>query len=825
MATGDITATIRPDGWTASLSVEGFTIGATYSFGMSGNNVPGANTPKFTVVSLGYDATGSATTITRTVYLTKVVRFPYATAYVTGSYITGTFVDGETITQAVSGATGIIVGNQSSGGRLYFKSITGTFNNVNICTGGTSGATFTSSSVITTPASGTSDEKPNTALTVLVALSDYVYQKDNTGGGNSGTAPTFTAPAGFIVNSGGGAQNSTVSTAAAVTQSSTAAYPKVVGNWSRPPFQRITGDFPLAAVAFHSSARNGKPVACVKFTAADTHSHTATTTVTDPSVDGTYGDAVPVVEYIGTMASSTLTALDVLTCNFIAYPWIGDSSSILDTSAGTAQPTPLYGPITMLNDKSSTYGVTCALVDPTGSDGGANTVYDVGSFNPSTAYKFLTIGKAAAAIASYNNTNHSRNDVGGGEVHLNDGNYNWTGSSNTYGGANASTWLTIKRASTSSARSAVVINGQSGDYAIRDKVKWYDITFTSAATFTVDTQTSFWTDKCSITSTGLVPVYQATVWYLTGCAVGNYTAGLQQFGTVNMSVALIRGCTFNGFLDNASVYTVIGNAKTDTTACYFRHYLTAGPPTPDNTVFAFNKLTSSNSGDSFVKLNSTITHGCAVVQNLFENVNNTQPLLSIGDDSTYTTVNNVLLWNNTMTGQRLNACYNDTGTTSVTRLYWSVRNNIYEDDNIKSDTFGTQNGNRIGNWSELYGAGYSGNFDAEVVGSNLGAGGDFQREFLGVNSYMPASLGGQPPTTDTNAITYVAFTNRLSRTQAGSGSGGGTYTLTSYSPAKAMQADFVMPFDLAGTARTSTDAAGAYHYASPANANLFLTFN
>ena len=117
MALGDITLTVRPDGWTASLSVEGFTLGATYAFGMAANNVPGANTPYLTVVSEGYDSAGVLGTTSRTVYLVPrrtdgIVRFPHGTAYITGTYLALGFQDGETVTQAVSGATGVIVGNQ-----------------------------------------------------------------------------------------------------------------------------------------------------------------------------------------------------------------------------------------------------------------------------------------------------------------------------------------------------------------------------------------------------------------------------------------------------------------------------------------------------------------------------------------------------------------------------------------------------------------------------------------------------------------------------------------------------------------------------------------
>jgi hypothetical protein len=73
MATGDIKAVaIRSDGWSADVTIEGWSGRQgviTYNFDVDG-------TPRmvFTVVSEGYNATGTLGTVTRTVYGTKVVR-------------------------------------------------------------------------------------------------------------------------------------------------------------------------------------------------------------------------------------------------------------------------------------------------------------------------------------------------------------------------------------------------------------------------------------------------------------------------------------------------------------------------------------------------------------------------------------------------------------------------------------------------------------------------------------------------------------------------------------------------------------------------------
>jgi len=77
---GDIlSCTVRADGWSVDVVIEGFTTGAAYDFG-SFDDVPATvSDPRFTlnVVSEGYNAAGALGTINRTVYGTHVVRKPY----------------------------------------------------------------------------------------------------------------------------------------------------------------------------------------------------------------------------------------------------------------------------------------------------------------------------------------------------------------------------------------------------------------------------------------------------------------------------------------------------------------------------------------------------------------------------------------------------------------------------------------------------------------------------------------------------------------------------------------------------------------------------
>ena len=102
-----------------------FTYGGGIIRSLSGNNSYGT----YGCVSQGYDST--ETPVTGTVY-GNMLTFNTAVA-------TGTFVQGELITQATSGATARVTSVQT--GYLYYKQVSGTFDTTHTVTGGTSSAT------------------------------------------------------------------------------------------------------------------------------------------------------------------------------------------------------------------------------------------------------------------------------------------------------------------------------------------------------------------------------------------------------------------------------------------------------------------------------------------------------------------------------------------------------------------------------------------------------------------------------------------------------------------------------------------------------------
>jgi hypothetical protein len=139
---------------------------------------------------------------------------------------------------------------------------------------------------------------------------------------------------------------------------------------------------------------------------------------------------------------------------------------------------------------------------------------------------------------------------------------------------------------------------------------------------------------------------------------------------------------------------------------------------------------------------------------------------------------------------------------------------------IKSDTFTTANGARVGNWSELYASGDRSNLFVEPSGGTTGwaASGSFCNEFAGINTYDTTLTGGQPPACNTNTtINYPRYKNRSAYDGTNGNSGGGDYDLLSNSPAINFfpTGTQILPYHLAGQIRNNSGwgSAGAYEQA------------
>ena len=609
-----------------------------------------------------------------------------------------------------------------------------------------------------------------------------------------------------------------------VTNNSTLTYPKSIGRWAWPAFEKVTDDFLLESVIFNRFSRNGKPVAAVKYTCVDESSHTVTSTVNDMTVSTRTGDANPVLVYAATIPVSTLTQGDVITCNFTAYPWVGNSTALLNSDLvanggdGYEQPEERLGPFTVLLDKTGAYGGAFAVIDATNGNNSTATTWVYSSqataesnYASASTNSYTTIGNAVQAIKSYNNTNYSRNEPGGGTVLLS-GTHNWPGTTVGTTQGTQDTWFTISRLSTVT-RANAIVNGVSTSGINTQKVKFYDVTLfadvsTEAIRGTSVTTDTNWIDNSTInmsTSTN-APLGTWKSSHATRNTITALTGGFLNYSNLKSPYALIRGNTGPASTGptgaagiKATQYAFLGNYNLKPS--FQRTGNSGGHQISDNSVVAFNThftLISpwqelSGSGSA-----TTITHGNAYVQNMVESQDIAQWAFNV--DSDVAESNNIILWHNVIAGTRLGVGYNDAGATPYLHKNYSIRGNLFEEYANKDDTFAPADGARTGAWPVGYHVGGASNHMLESGGTD-----EWRGEFIGLY------------TVSSSASTW-AFVDNAADDSGGGGddSGNGNYHLTSSSSGLNLVASgySVIPYDLEGNARHNNGygAAGAYEW-------------
>lgn len=707
MAAGDIlSCEVLATGWQAKVIIEGFVDGGAYNFGDIDTSVANAKLT-MTVVSEGYNASGTLGTKTRYVYGTRVCQKAYPN-------------------HAVAEET-------ESGG--------------------------------------------NVELTV--ALSDYVYDDDNTGAGKSGTAPTVTIASGWYTDSGTGGSSaaSNATTALAVTNSSTQDYPKVIARWAVVPYQRFTSSFALEAVAFHRFAESGKPVACVKFEATDgTNSETITATAMSKSAAA---DSLPC--YTASLTASAYTDNAVVTANFTAYPWVGDADSVLTSIGGTANALTL-GPLPLLADSDDDYGVTYAYVSTSGSD-----VSGVASNSAATAEATpcATINRALNRIQTYNNTNYSRLNANAGVILLGSGDHTWGAGSGT--ATTGDVWVTITRDPDVAKADAKIVASSAG-YVESQRVRIYDVTIVPVGYVGFgDVGRVIWLD--AVASNGATQIANShwsgyDLTYNTHCTADkiNYPWGRTGAGTI---AALIRGCSATSVRGlaasvSSSPYCVLTTTLTHGTDAAGLMWFPAV-----NTVIAYSK-SYAHGASITTTLNDVTANDTACVCNVFERITSTTTELCNTEGDNARSSTNKLYWHNTFAGERHLVGYNH-GASERTHSNYSYRYNSDQWLATKHDVFAT-NGARVGGWSVLYGVGWRGNNSEESPDQ-------FEPNYDGIKG---------------SRATVAGYTNDNSLTDSGTGSGDYTPDTGSVLIGKiATAADVVIPWDINGVAYAAGGCAGA----------------
>lgn len=620
MAFGDVSLTVNPDGWSGYLEVEGFSVGATYNFGLGAGNADIANARLvLSIVSPGFNAT-IPTTWTRISYGKGTVRRPW-------------------------------------------------------------------------PNNTTKDESlVEDRLRTRIAFSMPVFVKDKAGEGNSGTDIVATVLAGLVINTGGGGQVNNPAASITVTNNSTLTYPKVVGRWAQPGFERWTGDKLVEFVCFHPFARDGKPVSCVAFDCSDGTFSAAQQVSTAMTASKAFpGEANTVWTYSATIPVANLSQGATATVRARCYPWIGDSSSILDTDVsadGIAAPHPLLTPLMGYVDKLNTKAVYVSLNPTT-----TGIPQPSSSKETARANSYASLATAFTAAKTYNNAVNGVNTLDNVYVLCQNGNYTAAG---TFLGNNTLSWCTIQADTENGASKSGVVFNTPTNQVFTGYLKYENVSFAGTASGMFRgsaTLGQLWLDHCAFGYAAGTQWYAWLAAYMTRTV---FTAGTQNLsGTTNNPVAwaLVRGNDLTALTSkSAHSHCLIGN-KNLTVNCVATGL--ANGPQADGSFIGWNSAYSLSNTVPFVLDNITdnTLKGMAFVGNVAERIGGTTAAFVrfVADSGVNIAANNIYFAHNTILGARFNSNYLEVGNYAPNRLNWYDFYNCLEENNVKADVFQSAN--------------------------------------------------------------------------------------------------------------------------------------
>ena len=621
-------------------------------------------------------------------------------------------------------------------------------------------------------------------LTVTIALNEYIYDDDKNGGaGTSGTDPMVSIAAGFYT--AGGTASHAVS-GMPVTNLSTEDYPRVIARWATVPYQRVVTVLDLEVVAFHRFAEYGKPVACVGFTCDD---GTAPPLVPASAMSkSVLADSLPC--YVRRISASDYAPHAQVTFDFTAYPWVGDENTVRTSSGGDPDGLDL-GPLPTLMDPDDDYGVTVASIDVDTGDDDAGTVVDIADLG--TEVPYATVRAALADIATYNNTNHGREDVNAAVIYLMSDDHSFGEGATT--STSDKTWVTITRHPTVTKANARIV-GSPNRGSGTNRCRFYDMTFVPASTnFVLVGAASrwLWLDNVDIACPAKNPYTLSrdfTATYNTFVTTDYLDWPFSNYSTSNMP-ALIRGCVSQharGFIQTAAY----GCPVTLTSSILSPSTSTSGYS------LSLERTNSIGAYCTHINSNYPPMHGSvsdddtATVCNVLEGVvDSHQQIVSIASKCQWDR-NNLLYWHNTVAGNRSLIGYNaeDTipksGDLKISHI--SIKYNSDQWEPTKHDVF-AMNGLLISGWSVLYGVGWVGNNSEERPDQ-------FDPNFHGIGC---------------TRATVAGYTDDQSLTTGGVGDGDYHPATGSVLIGKIKSArDVLIPWDIEGNAYTAGGYAGAF---------------
>ncbi len=742
---------VQADGWFAEIDIAGFSVGGTADYGFQDDNDPDTVDNDVTnakmvlnVSSEGFNAAGVLGTVSRNVFGVKTIRKPFPE---------NTMQDRSVLDERVQ----------------------------------------------------------NGKLTVKVALSDFIYRDDRDGGvGTSGQNLRLSLPAGWYTDDGPGGSGlqSRALSNAVVKNFSTLQYPKVIGRWAWPAWERSANNYQVELLPIHRFARNARPVVAVIISANDQSGNNLSLTVNEMNKSARSGDANVVQVYAASIPMAEFDQGEVVDINFRAYPWIGDESSVLDSRTnkdGFLQPDERLGPLHVLNDRSGSYGAGYARVSMTGVD--ASGIVAASEAAAATANAFRTIGAAAVAIKAFHQTQFNRDSAAGGVILLEAGDHAYPGSIPAASlGITMDSWLIIRPAAGATREQARIVSATESLKASRVKIEGLNLVLSSGSIRGNPSTDVLWLHNNLINPETELPFLSWKVAYATQNRISSALEDLAaNFGGIRGPFALVRGNDAEASVDT-HFYAVLGNKNVNGRLFVENVVNSANHHPSHNSIMAFNTNYALLHTTSVAE--SSEMSGVAVIQNIFERIGPSPSgvMQVAGSGGKGAASTNLIFWHNTFVGERIQWGYSYNGNVDapLKKLNWGSKFNIFTKQGIKTDTFTDAEGlveNHLANWALVYNVGSVGNKCLNKI---------FDGDFHGLYSQWGPATGFIEP----------GFLNDRSK-DTGTGEGQGDYRLQESSmainPVSAPNADEyrVLPFDIFGTPRTGSPDSGATEYESP----------
>lgn len=810
--------TIDGNGWAGEIVFKG----------MAASQLLDGTKVVLTVQGFGFDATGAATTPSRTVTGTAHLRKPLPQTYAVGLNLT---VGDRVVSKAkVSGSTRIY---QVTAGTATTVDVTGPVNTsstsvIDTLTYQYVGSVTDNSAVVndntrTYPYTQFATAVSGSDAKAYVVFDQYIY-----------TGETITA-ATIYAGAYGGSSNASLTGILSLANSSTRALPKPFCAWTVMPWQIVSGTtLHVEATASTTSGQQGRMLACMKFRVytsggVDTGLTTTVTTMT-ASTTLTSGRSVPVFR-----AEIDISSLadGLYNVRLEAYPFFGASWKSATDGFGVASPTitdvmtiNTQKAIPFRKDAAGTFGRIYAYMDPAGNDGTGVASATAGT---AAAAPFATAIAAMSAIQTLSNSSLSRNNCGNHEIRLKAGTYTTAsfGGSTLPARAMGDVWVTMTRDPATSSAADVILQSSatSVNRQCAKRMKFSEITLTVVATNAVidniaaaslgNFAAEVWFDKCVFPdASNNKPFTRVGLVWLTNCTLTKY--GTVANENARQGIALLGGCTLvgpgGGSVSNIAALHYLGNNWSAGAVPYqmipaFWAEGTGIQTNADVTLFMANSFPSCRGA---VRLpNVQMTRGFAVVQNLLELYTSSGASVKGGEyaaDGVNIACSEIHYIFNTVAGDGYNIAYND-GVSAVTDHPAKTAIELFNfsaDRNSKGSWYdGSQaNGARISNIATRYKVGARGNV---VYGF-----GSFD------NVPSPKNLAGEVK--ESRAVMSGAIGFTADRSLSGSPTtGAGDYRPTTTSSARAIvgATEQFLPFDLNGTTRKTdgTGAAGALEWA------------